>query len=68
MPSEQVDPPRVKEFPVQKEAKLVEVNEMNKDEEGMRGFFLNPEVKNLKVHAEGSVPQIEAEGRVDADR
>ena len=40
MPSEVVEPARVEECPVQMEAELRAVNEMNRDEEGMSGFFL----------------------------
>jgi len=39
MPSEQVEPPRIKECPVRMEEELVEISEMSKNEEGMPGFF-----------------------------
>ena len=54
-----MNPPRVKECPVQKEAKLVKINEMNKDEKGMGGFLLRLEVKILKIHAEGACYRLE---------
>ncbi|MCJ1449683.1 hypothetical protein MMC28_000011 [Mycoblastus sanguinarius] len=68
MASEKVDPPRVRECPVQMEAELVAVNEMNRDEEGMEGFFLGMEVKILRVHAEEGILQIGSPNKVDADR
>ena len=68
MGSEMVTPLRVQECPVQMEAELVQVNEMNCGEEGMGGFFLGLEVKILKVHGEESIVQIGASDRIDADR
>ena len=44
------------------------VNEMNRDEEGMEGFFLGMEVKILRVHAEEGILQIGSPNKVDADR
>ena len=66
--SDIVAPPRVQECPVQMEAELVQVNEMNCDEKGMGGCFLGLEVKILKVHAEESIVQSKGSDRIDADR
>lgn len=68
MGSEMVTPLRVQKCPVQMEAELVQVDEMNSGEEGMAGFFLGLEVKILKVHGEESIVQIGASDRIDADR
>lgn len=68
MESESVEPARVKECPVQMEAELVAVNQMNQDAEGMGGFFLGLEVKILQVYAEESILQKRHQNRVDADK
>ena len=66
--SEIVEPSRVQECPVQMEAQLVAVNEMNRDEESRRGFFLGLEVKILRVHAEEEILRAGEQDKVDADR
>ena len=68
MASEVVEPCRVLECPVQMEAELVAVNEMNQDEKGKEGFFLGLEVKILRIHAEEDVLQVGKANKVDADR
>ena len=67
MASKMVEPSRVLESPVQMEAELVAVNEMNRDEEGRGGFFLGLEVKILRVHAEENVLRAGEPNKVDAD-
>ena len=66
--SEIVEPSRVLECPVQMEAKLMAVNEMNQDEEGKEGFFLGLEVKILRVHCEENILQPREPDKVAADR
>lgn len=66
--SEMVEPSRVLECPVQMEAELAAVNEMNRDEEGKEGFFLGFEIKILRVHAEEEILQTGEANKVDADR
>ena len=66
--SEVIEPSRVQECPVQMEAELVAVNEMSRDEESRRGFFLGLEVKILRVYAEESILRARGPDKVDADR
>ena len=65
--SEAVEPTRVRECPVQMEAELVTVNEMNQDEESRKGFFLGLEVKILRVHAEEKILRAREPDKIDAD-
>ena len=66
--SEMVEPLRVEECSVHMEAELVAVNEMSRDEESRRGFFLGLEVKILRVHADQRILRAGEPDRVDADR
>ena len=65
--SEMIKPTRVLECPVQMEAELVAVDEMNRDEEGLGGFFLGLEVKILRIHAEENLLRVGEPNKVDAD-
>lgn len=66
--SEMIEPFRIEECPVHMEAELVAVNEMSRDEESRRGFFLGLEVKVLRVHADQKVLRAGESDKVDADR
>ncbi|CAD6577395.1 MAG: hypothetical protein ASARMPRED_008263 [Alectoria sarmentosa] len=66
--SEMVQPSRILECPVQMEAELVAVNEMNQDEEGREGSFLALEVKVLRIHADENILQVGEPNKVNADR
>lgn len=50
------------------EVELVAVSDMNRDAEGMGGFFLGLEIKILRVHAEECILQKGDANRVGADR
>lgn len=65
--SEIAEPSRVLECPVQMEAELAAVNEMNRDQEGQGGSFLRLEVKILRIHAEESILRVDEPNKVDAD-
>ncbi|KAF6233205.1 hypothetical protein HO173_008494 [Letharia columbiana] len=66
--SEVVEPSRIMECPLQMEAELVAVNEMNRDEEGKEGFLLGLEVEVLRIQAEEHIMQIGVPNKVDTDR
>ena len=68
MTSEMVEPSRVLECPVQMEAELVAVNEMNRDEDGRNGTFIGLEVKILRIHAEENFLRAGEPNKVNADR
>lgn len=65
-PSELVEPPRVKECPVQMEAELVAVHEMH-GSSPMQGFTVAIEVKILRTYVTEELRMDGHENRVDPD-
>lgn len=66
--SDLVNPPRIKEAPVQMEAELADVHIMMKDVPGRAGAILALEVKILRIHVEESLKMVGHENRVDPDK
>ncbi|MCJ1379804.1 hypothetical protein MMC17_002907 [Xylographa soralifera] len=68
LPSEVVEPPRVKECPVHMEAQLVAVHEMMGDVEGRRGAVLGVELRVLRVWVEDGLRVEGSENRINSDK
>ncbi|MCJ1358630.1 MAG: hypothetical protein MMC33_008630 [Icmadophila ericetorum] len=66
--AELVDPPRVKECPVQMEAELIGVHEMMADQADRKGLILAIEVKIVRVYVEEELRLAGHANRVNADK
>lgn len=63
-----INPPRVKECPVNLETKLLAVHSISMDDDIMRGKILSIELKVVKVHIEESILMAGYTNRIDPDK
>jgi len=68
MASETVAPPRVRECPVQLEARVAATHRVGEDNPAQRGFILCIETRIQRVHAEESIMMSGEENRIDPDK
>lgn len=68
VPAETVAPPRVKECPVQLEAKLEQVHPLEEDDERRRGSLVALEVQVTRVHIDDSIQMKGTANRIDSDK
>ncbi|TCK17171.1 flavin reductase (DIM6/NTAB) family NADH-FMN oxidoreductase RutF [Thiogranum longum] len=68
MASETVAPPRVRECPVQLEARVTSSHGVGEDNPLQRGFVLCIETRIQRVHAETSIMMSGEENRIDPDK
>jgi len=66
--SETVAPPRVRECPVQLEARVAATHRVGEDNPAQRGFILCLEARILRVHAEESIMMSGEVNRIDPDK
>ena len=67
-PSETVGPPRVRECPVQLEARLAGTYRVAEDNPAQRGFIVSIETRVQRVHIDESILMIGAPNRIDPDK
>jgi flavin reductase (DIM6/NTAB) family NADH-FMN oxidoreductase RutF len=67
-PSDLVLPPRVREYPVQMEARLAAYHPLAEDDDAARGRLICFELKILRVHLEESILTDDQPNRVDPDK
>ncbi len=68
MASETVAPPRVRECPVQLEARVAATHRVGEDNPAQQGFILCVETRIQRVYAEESIMMGGAEHRIDPDK
>ena len=68
MASELVDPPAVREFPVQMEAKLAAHHPLGEDDDATKGRLISFELKILRVQLEESIVMDGHPNRIDPDK
>lgn len=68
MASETVAPPRVRECPVQLEARVAATHGVGDDNPAQRGFILCIETRIQRVHADESIIMSGEENRIDPDK
>ncbi len=66
--SDVVSAPRVKECPVQLEARVIAINPVGEEDEKLRGKIVSIELKIARVHLEENILMKEHPNRIDPDK